>query len=179
MTITKAYRLYLFDLDGTLAPMDGSELYPDAAQWLQDNPAASWMIVTNQGGIGLRLWMETGGFGDPSKYPTLDSFRARIVALFPEPMMYERKVIMCARYQSKKSGEWSPLPEKIGWMSIWHQEWRKPAPGMLRYAMSRKEVAPEHTLMIGDSDEDQQAAAAAGCDFMWAHEFFGREKAQS
>ena len=172
----KEYKLYLFDLDGTLAPMDSNALYPDAALWLETNKDKSWMLVTNQGGIGLRHWMETGGFGDPSKYPTFDSFRARIEALIPEPGIYERKIIMCARYQSKKSGEWSPLPPHEGHLSMWRQEWRKPAPGMLLYAMSRKEVRPEHTLMIGDSEEDQQAAAAAGCDFMWAHEFFRREK---
>lgn len=170
----KDYKLYLFDLDGTLAPMDGDTLYRDAAQWLADNPDASWMIVTNQGGIGLRHWMETGGFGDPTKYPTLESFRARIERLFPEPGLYERRVILSARYQSKKTGEWSPLPEKGAWLSLWQKEWRKPSPGMLVYAMSRKEVAASDTLMIGDSEEDQQAAAAAGCDFMWAHEFFGR-----
>lgn len=172
----KEYNLYLFDLDGTLAAMDSHELYPDAAQWLESNKDKSWMIVTNQGGIGLRHWMEIGGFGDPSKYPTLESFQARIATLFSEEGFYARKVIMCARYQSKKSGEWSPLPEKIGWLSIWRTDWRKPAPGMLLYAMGRKEVSPEHTLMIGDSEDDRQAAAAAGCDFMWAWEFFGREK---
>lgn len=174
----KEYKLLLFDLDGTLSPMDGDQLYPDAAKWLEDNPNASWMIVTNQGGIGLRHWMESGGFGDPSKYPTLDSFQARIAVLFPEEGFYERRVVMCARYQSKKSGEWSPIPPKISFLSIWREDWRKPAPGMLLWAMSVKESAPEHTLMIGDSEEDQQSAAAAGCDFMWAHEFFRREKSE-
>lgn len=45
---------------------------------------------------------------------------------------------------------------------------------MLQYAMRLKEVLPAQTLMVGDSAEDQQAAAAAGCDFLWAWEFFGR-----
>lgn len=57
---------------------------------------------------------------------------------------------------------------------MWRQDWRKPAPGMLQYAMRLKEVLPAQTLMVGDSAEDQQAAAAAGCDFLWAWEFFGR-----
>lgn len=171
----KDYKLYLFDLDGTLAALDSHELYPDAAQWLADNQS-DWMIITNQGGIGLRHWMETGGFGEPSKFPTLDSFRARIEALWPGAGIFERKVVMCARYQSKKSGEWSPLPQREGHLSMWRQDWRKPAPGMLVYAMSRKESTPEQTLMIGDSEDDRQAAAAAGCDFAWAWEFFGRSQ---
>lgn len=174
----KEYKLYLFDLDGTLALMDGNTLYPDAAQWLETNKDKSWMIVTNQGGIGLRLWMETGGFGDPAKYPTFEDFHARIEALFPEMDGFAlgTKVVVCARYQSKKTGEWSPLPQKGSWLSMWQQDWRKPAPGMLLYAMRIKEALPSTTLMVGDSEEDQQAAAAAGCDFMWAWEFFGREK---
>lgn len=174
----KDYKLYLFDLDGTLAPMDGDKLYADAARWFANHPDTHWMIVTNQGGIGLRYWMESGGFGEPAKYPTLESFQTRVRSLFNDEGIYERKVIMCARYQSKKSGEWSPIPPKIGFLSIWREDYRKPAPGMLLYAMSCKEVSPEQTLMIGDSEEDQQAAAAAGCDFAWAWDFFGREKAE-
>lgn len=172
------YKLYLFDLDGTLAPFDSSTLYPDAAQWFKDHPDASWMVLTNQGGIGLRHWMESGGFGEPAKYPTFEDFHARVEALFPEMEGFAlgTRVVMCARYQSKKSGEWSPVPQGGAWLSMWRQDWRKPLPGMLIYAMSRKEVSASETLMIGDGEEDQQAAAAAGCAFMWAHAFFGREK---
>lgn len=107
------YTRYLFDLDGTLVPFDGRTLYPDAAQWFADHPDATWMICTNQGGIGLRLWMEAGGFGDPGKYPTFEDFHERIEALFPQMNGFAlgTRVVMCARYQSKK-GEWSPLPRR-------------------------------------------------------------------
>jgi len=40
---------------------------------------------------------------------------------------------------------------------------RKPAPGMLREAMTRFRVAAAESVMIGDSLVDLQAAAAAGC----------------
>lgn len=175
----KEYKLYLFDLDGTLADLDSDALYPDFVQWYKGNPAA-WMIVTNQGGIGLRHWMEMEKFGDPSPYPTLESFRDRIDAMFPNMAYNEQSetVVMCARYQSKKSGQWSPLPPQEAHLNMWRQDWRKPAPGMLLYAMMLKQVHPEDTLMVGDRDEDEQAADAAGCDFMWAWKFFGRERVE-
>jgi D-glycero-D-manno-heptose 1,7-bisphosphate phosphatase len=40
---------------------------------------------------------------------------------------------------------------------------RKPAPGMLREAMTRFRVAPSESVMIGDSLIDLEAAVAAGC----------------
>jgi D-glycero-D-manno-heptose 1,7-bisphosphate phosphatase len=51
---------------------------------------------------------------------------------------------------------------------------RKPAPGMLKELMQELGYTPEQTLMVGDWDTDKQAAEAAGCGFVWAHEFFGR-----
>jgi HAD superfamily hydrolase (TIGR01662 family) len=167
----KIYSLYLFDLDGTLAERDSTELYPDAAQWLDNHGMAQWMVVTNQGGVGLRYWMETEGFGKPEEYPTEETILAHLEALFPDTL---NRVLVAYAYQSKKSGKWSPTPNNDH-MS-WNRAWRKPAPGMLLYAMSRNGVEPYETLMIGDSEEDQQAAAAAGCDFVWAWQFFARDK---
>jgi len=167
----KDYKLYLFDLDGTLADRDRRTLYPDAAQWITDNPD-TWMIVTNQGGVGLRHWMETEGFGNPAEYPTEGEIWERLKALFSDD--YHR-ILVAFAYQSKKSSQWSPTPETDRQSLSWRRDWRKPSGSMLLHAMDRCNVAPEQTLMVGDSDEDQQAAAAAGCDFIWAHEFFGRE----
>lgn len=125
------YRLILFDLDDTLSPFNSDDLFPDAAQWFRDNPMQAWAIVSNQGGIGLRYWMETEGFGNPADYPTLDDFYYRIERLFPQIPAdeYDDCVYICARYQSQKSGKWSPRPQRGGFMSIWRQDWRKPAPG--------------------------------------------------
>lgn len=57
----------------------------------------------------------------------------------------------------------------------WSQDWRKPAPGMLRQAMQDANVPPEQTLYVGDSDDDQKAAEAAGCGFRLARDFFARD----
>lgn len=52
---------------------------------------------------------------------------------------------------------------------------RKPGPGMLESLMRDLGFTPAQTLMVGDWEADHAAAEAAGCGFMWAHEFFQRE----
>jgi phosphoglycolate phosphatase-like HAD superfamily hydrolase len=167
----KDYKLYLFDLDGTLADMNSTTLYPDAQAWLNANPD-TWMICTNQGGVGLRHWMETNGFGRPEEYPTEDSIWERFRALFPS---HTDRVLVSYAYQSQKSRQWSPTPPDAHMDVSWSQSWRKPDCGMLNYAMTLKGTHAYETLMVGDREEDQKAAEAAACDFMWAWHFFGRE----
>jgi len=178
MNVSPKAKLIIFDLDGTLAENDATVFYPEVQTWLNQSDNPHWMIATNQGGIGLRYWMETDGFGEPDKYPTLQSFEARLYKLLPGllPNDFKFTVLMCARYQSKKSGKWCPVPEWGVGLAMWNEDWRKPAPGMLLHAMTITGVTPEQTLMVGDDETDQQAAIAAGCHFQWAWEFFRREK---
>lgn len=51
---------------------------------------------------------------------------------------------------------------------------RKPEPGMLHLAMVNHTGGSRfaEVLFVGDRDEDQGAAQAAGVEFMWANEFF-------
>ena len=51
---------------------------------------------------------------------------------------------------------------------------KKPSPAMLVELMRELGVTPAQTIFIGDADSDAQAAAAAGCKFIWAKEFFMR-----
>jgi len=50
---------------------------------------------------------------------------------------------------------------------------RKPSPGMLKEIMRASGASPDETIMVGDSESDQQAARAAGIGFEWAATFFG------
>jgi len=52
-------------------------------------------------------------------------------------------------------------------------ECRKPRPGMLINLMEANGFSPAETILIGDQESDRQAADAAGCQFVWASEFFG------
>lgn len=166
------YKLIIFDLDNTLAPYGSDSLYPDAEQWLNQNSNVAVAIATNQGGVGLRFWMEQGDFGEPGKYPTLEDVDYRLRRLF-DHLNCAPIIFACYRYQSKK-GTWCPVPEGSEFISGWQKDWRKPDCGMLTAAMTVKGVQPDETLMVGDSPEDQEAAMNAGCAFQWAWDFFNR-----
>lgn len=172
------YKLIIFDADGTLCDRDTGELLPGVFERIAETEnIANLAIATNQGGVGLRYWMETDGFGDPSKYPTQREVRRRYADL---GMMIENirfiqfdrvPVYYSFAYQSKSSGKWGPVPSDS---NEWRQDWRKPSPGMLIAAMGDANVSPSDTLFIGDRDEDMQAAQAAGCNFMWAQDWIER-----
>lgn len=51
---------------------------------------------------------------------------------------------------------------------------RKPQPGMLLELMDEFGFSAQDTIMVGDWETDKQAAEHAHCQFVWAHEFFGR-----
>jgi D-glycero-D-manno-heptose 1,7-bisphosphate phosphatase len=51
-------------------------------------------------------------------------------------------------------------------------ERRKPSPNMLREAMDWGGFSSDQTIYVGDREEDEQAAKAAGVRFQWAHIFF-------
>jgi len=74
--------------------------------------------------------------------------------------------------------EWSPYdPRARGRRSLpayaRDDERRKPRSGMLISLMARLGFTPAETVMVGDQESDRQAAAAAGCGFAWAQDFFG------
>ena len=173
------YDLYIFDIDGTLCDRDSTELYPHVVEWLEANNPKHIALATNQGGVGLRYWMETNGFGEPEKYPTENDIKERInrivtniLAVCPSANITP---YVAYRYQSRK-GSWSPYPENLTdeGKYQWSETSRKPNGLMLRRAMKRHKVEPHHTIMVGDMETDKQAAEnnLAGCHFAWAHEFF-------
>lgn len=177
----KLPKLIVFDADGTLRDRDTGEILAGVREYFdlvfhsgcRNRPQMA--IASNQGGVGLRYWMESAGFGEPVHYPTQDEAEEGLDRLAEDLAGDHRIHIYVAfAYQSKSSGEWSPAPSGRGRDMAWNREWRKPAPGMLQAAMADAGVSPAQTLMIGDRPEDREAAAAAGCAFQWAQKFFGR-----
>lgn len=51
---------------------------------------------------------------------------------------------------------------------------RLPNPGMIESLMHEFGFLPQDTVVVGDWTFEREAAAAAGCEFRWAHEFFAR-----
>jgi len=166
--------LYLFDLDGTLVHPFTADFRPGVLDWFATHAVANQIaIATNQGGVGLRHWMEDGHFGEPDKYPTEDQARAHVEAISAALPGGPYPVFMAFAYQSQKSGKWAPAPAGCEDDPEWSQEWRKPAPGMIFEAMRRLECSRAKTVMVGDWREDQEAAENAGVGFVWAVPFFG------
>ncbi len=170
----KKYELYIFDVDGTIADRDTNELLPGVAEWFAVNAPKEVAFATNQGGVGLRHWMESEGFGEPEKYPTESQIYARLHQLRKKLIKPETTFNVCVsfRYQSKSSGKWSPRPHGTEGDTRWDKESRKPQPRMIHDAIYREGL--ENAVMVGDSEEDRQAAANAGIDFVLADEFFRR-----
>lgn len=172
--------LVIFDVDGTLARPYTLELLPRVREFfdlvLQRDCAGRprVAIATNQGGVGMRYWMERGAFGSPEKYPTEDSIAGRMRELVSALSGdHDLPVYTSFRYRSDR-GSWSPAPPEWAGDPRWSKTWRKPEPGMLLQAMQDAGAEPEQTLFVGDSAEDRGAAHAAGCAFMEAGEFFSQ-----
>lgn len=164
-------KLFLFDVDGTLTQPFANNLTDEAVGWFDRERPKNIALITNQGGVGLRLWMEEGGFGNPSELPTQNDVIARLDTLKGEIMEYSKRVVnyVAYRYQSRKSGEWSPVANNT---PEWSKEWRKPLPGMLLQAMEDFNALPAECIMVGDRESDRLAAEAAGVKFIWAINFF-------
>jgi histidinol phosphatase-like enzyme len=171
------YDLLIFDVDGTLvSDFNSTALLPEVTQFFESLPKQGGpdiALATNQGGVGLRYWMEIGGFGDPSVYPTKAKARSRIFQiaeqvadLYRYPHIY---IAWC--YQSKSTGEWGPTPvddDDIGWLP----HWRKPAGGMIFQALTDSQVEPPRALVIGDRTEDWDAGSLNGCHVSKSKKFF-------
>ena len=159
------YRLIIFDADGTLRfctvegqpcpnSSDQWELYPGVREKLAGfdwappgEPGVGYGIASNQGGVGV------GYFSGETAFSLLEDTAREGFGLSPA----EGTIEMCPHIPHTGCG------------------CRKPEPTMLNNIMKAYGIGPEEVLFVGDREDDRNAALNAGCDFMWAWEFFGRE----
>lgn len=170
-------KLYLFDLDGTIAEFKTGTILENVKETIALLPAdAKCAIVSNQGGVGLRWWMECENFGSPEKYPTEKQIRNHVNKVQTE-LETAWPVYFSFAFQSTK-GNWSPSPnmDETENLDCWEHSWRKPDSGMLEQALADFGIAAADALMVGDWAEDSLAAAKIDVPFIWAHEFFNRPK---
>jgi len=159
------YKLYIFDKDGCLcksvvepksgkthAPnrLEDQEYFEDVEARMYDLKAEghTLAVASNQGGVAFGIF--TADEAD---------LLVKAAAVYIGAAAYR----VCLYHPKGKIDSYSK--ESFD---------RKPAPGMLLSLMTELGFTPEQTVMIGDWESDKQAAAAAGCAFIWAHEFFGR-----
>ena len=154
--------LYIFDKDGTLVTGQNGRPanVPDEQQLLRNvsaklaelrNAGHQIAIASNQGGVA---W----GF------ITKEQARALVRDAAAKIGGVDRWACCCFDERAAAKNPGSPFARK--------SYRRKPAPGMLREIMRAEGISPSNTIMVGDSDTDRQAAQSAGCNFVWAAEFF-------
>lgn len=161
--MSKDYKLVCFDVDGTLVETKSGATFrksPDDWQWLpgrlekikelQEN-GTYIAVCTNQGGVA---------FG----YMKQEEILSELTKMRKEARIVEGGLYICYTHPKATIEKYKLEDDR-----------RKPGPGMLFDAMDDFEAEPEDTLFVGDRSEDEQAARAAGCDFIWSYEFFGDE----
>lgn len=162
--LQKQPRLYIFDKDGTLAKsvvekngkshapnrLEDQAYFEDVRLKCAELKAAghTLAVASNQGGVAF------GIFPADEAELLVSSAAAYIGAAAYRVCFYHPK------------GSVFPYDDD--------SYCRKPNPGMLLELMEELHFTSENTTMVGDWESDKQAADAAGCDFRWAHEFFGR-----
>lgn len=189
----KQYELIVFDVDGTLvSPRSGKKFRENADDWMWlPNRIEKYQalrgqgirlaIATNQGGPMWRL--ATGQTKYPSTQEIGNALKQMIMQLswsptFCDPWfisLYDQRasaLVDNVAVRELKDEMHHYLEEFNCWIGI-DSSWRKPLPGMLKAAMHLYNMASDQTLYVGDRPEDEQAAIAAGVDFMWADQFFG------
>lgn len=174
-----ALKLIIFDMDGTLVEKFTLNLLPGVSPFFdllyrdgcEDPPSVA--VATNQGGVGLRFWLQQRGKRF-AQYPTEVEVEERLHDL-AQRLGAGSQLLTYAAYRSQtKEGQWVPVPAGAEGRPRWQAGWRKPRPGMLLQAMQDAGASRHETIFVGDSIEDQLAAQAAGCAFSWAADFFSQ-----
>jgi D-glycero-D-manno-heptose 1,7-bisphosphate phosphatase len=184
-------KLLMLDLDGTVRrPKSGQtfinhpedqEIIPAAALAVQQYAANGWQIfgITNQGGVaaGYKTFIQCldEQFYTMSLLPQINQ-----ILFCPD----DGKTCWEVRAKPSKWKSWGSrqgnsfrIDEIKGWQDFEHVaglggKYRKPDPGMLRYALWPEGVAPKQCLYVGDRPEDEAAANAAGVPFFSAADWW-------
>ncbi len=169
------YKLFCFDIDGTLADRDSIELYPEVLEYFRENfssggPAIA--LITNQGGPACH----DAGWEFSANFPNFEEIRERLEIIsgkVSEVILSPPAVFVAWAFKTRDGAVIYPQGIED---SLKDENLRKPKPGMIFQAMEIEGIDnPADILMVGDRPEDQGAARAAGVGFEWASEFFGRK----
>lgn len=175
--IPQGYELIVFDLDGTLAGTKSGKPFHEDERDFALLPGRKEAIAALRGvGIALGVATNQGGiaFGFHGDDMTI---RNRVDGYFTHPFMrgiqdflheelsfHPLDVRICPHHPGSRN-------LVLGFKCVC----RKPNPYMLLDLMVQYDASADRTLMVGDREEDEGAALAAGCGFVWANDFFGNE----
>ena len=147
----------IVDRDGVLNPCTPEIYRPEDMRLIEGvDRSVGWansqgvpiVVATNQPGLAK-------GF---MTFKEHEAIRARLDSLLIERGAFLDDYAFCPHHPERGfSGELTNL--KIAC------DCRKPAPGLLKKLIRDHRLDPNRTIMVGDSDRDEQAAAAAGIGF--------------
>lgn len=161
-------RLIVFDVDGTLVtPKSGATFRKSADDWewitgrlekCQElvKQGVKVAIASNQGGVA---------FGFLSKEAITKEI-VKVMADITGIAYYPSPINICYTHPKAAIEEYKRENDPR----------RKPGGGMILESMETFNVSPEHTLMVGDRPEDEEAAKVAGVQFIHADVFFKAEQ---
>lgn len=160
--IMDRFKLYIFDVDGTLTTTKSGETFRRTADdwvWLPGRVKQCQELRT-QGAV-LAIASNQAGVAFPwSKFSEV------------EMRMEIQKVADGIGADIAGICFTTPNKKALDQYRVEGDMRRKPSPGMLLEAMSFAGVSPAEALMVGDREEDEQAAQNAGVAFISADEFF-------
>lgn len=166
----KEPKLLLCDLDSTLAVKWEPELLPGRAQALA---RAGWpvAIVTNQGGVHAGYHWEQVEPERAARYPTASSLRVRLEQV--SAALPQVKAVYLAFYvghdeymlPERRDDVITTLDTGVPFHGSWSPGWRKPNGGMLCQACRDFGIDPREAWMLGDAEDDRNAAATLGMPF--------------
>jgi HAD superfamily hydrolase (TIGR01662 family) len=162
----RQYKLFVFDVDGTVAERGTTALYPQVSPVLAIlKEWATIALATNQGGPALH---DADWMGPKDSFPSLQEVWDiyNHVACLMGATLY-----MALAYKTIR-GDWvypKGLPADDPRLQ---HNWRKPYPGMLLQAAKDAGVEQHEVLFVGDQKTDHEAATAAGVQFCYAVDFW-------
>lgn len=159
----------MLDLDGTVRePLSGEKFiqHPQEQKIIEGADKAiahyhqeEYQIVgiTNQAGVSA---------GHKS---FAECFEEQRYTLNLIPQMTQ--IYLCPDFEGRECwvvSQVSPVPMSAASFGYQGTEFRKPEPGMLKFAMWQYGAAPQNSFYVGERQEDAAAADAAGIVFLWA-----------
>jgi len=169
----KHYKLIIFDCDGTLTTTKSGATFRKSAddwQWLPSRLEklhelkerdVLTAIATDQGGVA---------YG----YMTEEAITKEIDAVALETRGYRAICFTHPKATIERYKREDDRRKPGGGMITEIMRWYAVGSGRPQ-TLSDVIVNQEDVLYVGDRPEDEQAAQAAACDFMWADEFFKQE----
>ena len=150
--------LFIFDKDGTIChsasgqkfinSKDDQELIPGVLEKVEvlRKDGHTLAVASNQGGVAWGIMSEV---------------EADLIVAHAATLIGAEDWRMCPYHPKGSKPEYAR-----------ESTCRKPSPGMILELMESLAFLPDQTIFIGDRDEDEGAAQAAGVEFIWEKEFF-------